>query len=101
MNAQRLQMPGDVGLNIVYVALRDGEFRCQTTQEVRAACAAMAHRYLTRDPKDGNLFRPGDRAAAVIERARTEGRLPEENLSRVVVTGPANCLAREDAWCAR
>ncbi len=81
MNAQRLQMPGDVGLNIVSVALRDGEFRCQTTQEVRAACAAMAHRYLTRDPKDGNLFRPGDRAAAVIERARTEGRLPEKNRS--------------------
>ncbi len=92
MNAQRLQMPGDVGLNIVSVALRDGEFRCQTTQEVRAACAAMAHRYLTRDPKDGNLFRPGDRAAAVIERARTEGRLPEENLSRVVVTGPYQLL---------
>lgn len=70
MTAQSLQMPKDAGLNIIASALRDGEYRCQTSQEVRTACSAMGHRYLTRDPKDGNLFRPGDRAAAVIERAK-------------------------------
>ncbi|HCJ70845.1 MAG TPA: S-adenosylmethionine-binding protein [Agrobacterium sp.] len=52
----------------------------------------MAHRYLTRDPKDGNVFRPGERAAAVIDRAKTEGKLPEENISRIVVTGPYQLL---------
>lgn len=92
MKAESLQMPKDAGLNIIASALRDGEYRCQTSQEVRTACSAMGHRYLTRDPKDGNLFRPGDRAAAVIERAKTEGKLPEENISRIVVTGPYQLL---------
>lgn len=92
MTVQSLQMPKDAGLNIIASALRHGEYRCQTSQEVRTACSAMAHRYLTRDPKDGNLFRPGDRASAVIERAKTEGKLPEENISRIVVTGPYQLL---------
>lgn len=77
MTTQSLQMPKDAGLNIIASALRDGEYLCQTSQEVRTACSAMAHRYLTRDPKDGNLFRPGDRAASIIERAKTEGKLPD------------------------
>lgn len=80
MTAQSLQMPKDAGLAIISAALRDGEYRCQSAQEVRAACSAMAHRYLTRDQKDGNMFRPGDRAAAVIERAKTEGKLPHADM---------------------
>jgi N6-adenosine-specific RNA methylase IME4/ParB-like chromosome segregation protein Spo0J len=77
MTVQSLQMPKDVGLAIISAALRDGQYHCQSAQEVRAACSAMAHRYLTRDPKNGNLFRPGDRASAVIGRAKTEGKLPD------------------------
>lgn len=75
MAAQNLQMPKGAGLAIISSALRDGEYRCQTAQEVRTACSAMAHRYLTRDPKDGNLFRPGENAVAVLARARELGKL--------------------------
>lgn len=79
MAAQHLQMPKHAGLAIISSALRDGEYRCQTAQEVRTACSAMAHRYLTRDPKDGNLFRPGENAVAVLERARELGKLENDD----------------------
>ncbi|MGV1900724.1 MT-A70 family methyltransferase [Agrobacterium sp. 22-3674b3] len=92
MTAQNLQMPKEAGLSIIAAAVRDGQYRCQTAQEVRAACSAMGHRYLTRDPKDGNLFRPGEHATAVLDRARENGKLAEENQSRIVVTGPYQLL---------
>lgn len=79
VTAQNLQMPKGAGLTIISSALRDGEYRCQTAQEVRTACSAMAHRYLTRDPKDGNLFRPGENAVAVLERARELGKLENDD----------------------
>ncbi len=79
MVVQNLQMPKHAGLAIISSALRDGEYRCQTAQEVRTACSAMAHRYLTRDPKDGNLFRPGENAVAVLERARQLGKLENDD----------------------
>ncbi|MGP4686151.1 MT-A70 family methyltransferase [Agrobacterium pusense] len=79
MAVQHLQMPKHAGLAIISSALRDGEYRCQTAQEVRTACSAMAHRYLTRDPKDGNLFRPGENAVAVLERARELGKLENDD----------------------
>ncbi len=77
MTAQNLQMPKEAGLSIIAAAVRDGQYRCQTAQEVRAACLAMTHRYLRRDPKDGNLFHPGEYALAVLARARETGRFPD------------------------
>lgn len=78
MRTQSLQMPKETGLAVVMAAVRNGEYRCQNPQEVRAACSAMGYRYLTRDPKDGNLFRPGEKAAAILERAREQNKLPAE-----------------------
>lgn len=92
MRTQSLQMPKETGLAVIMAAVRNGEYRCQNPQEVRAACSAMAYRYLTRDPKDGNLFRPGEKAAAILERARESGKLEPESISRIVVTGPYQLL---------
>lgn len=77
MAAQNYPMIGATGLGIVAAAVRDGEFRCKKSNEIIAAGKAMAHRYLTRDPKDGSIFRPGDNALGLLDRARTEGKLPE------------------------
>lgn len=76
MAAQTLPMPKELGISIVATAVRDGMFRCQTAQDVRAACSAMGNRYLERDGRDGNLFRPGEYAIALLERARELGKLP-------------------------
>ncbi|QTQ84589.1 ParB N-terminal domain-containing protein [Agrobacterium tumefaciens] len=77
MAAQSLPMPKSHGLSIIAAAVRDGEFRCKGANDTISASSAMAHRYLTRDPKDGNLFRPGENAIAVLARARELGKLPE------------------------
>ncbi|MET0170923.1 MAG: MT-A70 family methyltransferase [Agrobacterium vaccinii] len=80
MSAQSLPLPKEQGLSIVAAAVRDGEYRCAAPNEVIAACKAMAQRYLTRDPKDGNLFRPGVNAIALLDRARALGKLPETDI---------------------
>ncbi|TBN10853.1 hypothetical protein EYC79_18040 [Agrobacterium cavarae] len=77
MSVNGLPLPGEVGLSIVAAAVRDGEYRCEKPNEVVAACRAVANRYLTRDRKDGNLFRPGDNAIELIDRARELGKLPQ------------------------
>ncbi|POO54273.1 hypothetical protein CPJ18_01855 [Agrobacterium rosae] len=77
MTSQTLPLPKEQGLSIVAAAVRDGEYRCATPNEVIAACKAMAQRYLTRDAKDGNLFRPGVNAIDMMDRARALGKLPE------------------------
>lgn len=77
MAAQSLPMPKTHGLSIIAAAVRDGEYRCKGANDTISASSAMAHRYLTRDPKDGNLFRPGDNAVAVLARARELGKLPD------------------------
>ncbi|KRA05391.1 hypothetical protein ASD74_02525 [Rhizobium sp. Root564] len=77
MSVNGLPLPGEVGLSIVAAAVRDGEYRCEKPNEVIAACKAVVNRYLTRDRKDGNLFRPGDNAIELIDRARALGKLPE------------------------
>ena len=73
--AETLPVPKGNGLAIVAAAVRDGEFRCQNANEIIAANTATAHRYLTRDKKDGNLFRPGDFAIDMLDRARALGKL--------------------------
>ncbi len=77
MSVNGLPLPGEVGLSIVAAAVRDGEYRCERPNEVVAACKAVVNRYLTRDRKDGNLFRPGDNAIELIDRARALGKLPQ------------------------
>lgn len=77
MTAQTLPLPKEQGLSIVAAAVRDGEYRCTAPNEVIAACRAMAQRYLARDAKDGNLFRPGVNAIDMLDRARALGKLPE------------------------
>lgn len=77
MSVNGLPLPGPVSLSIVAAALRDGQYRCEKPNEVVAACKAVANRYLTRDRKDGNLFRPGDNAVELIDRARELGKLPQ------------------------
>lgn len=77
MSVNGLPLPGEVGLSIVAAAIRDGEYRCEKPNEVVAACKAVVNRYLTRDRKDGNLFRPGDNAIELIDRARALGKLPQ------------------------
>ncbi|WHA40936.1 MT-A70 family methyltransferase [Agrobacterium larrymoorei] len=79
MAAQTYPMIGTKGLAIVVAAVRDGEFRCEGHNDRLSASSAMAHRYLTRDAKDSNLFRPGENANGILERARAEGKLPEED----------------------
>ncbi|MBB3944683.1 N6-adenosine-specific RNA methylase IME4 [Rhizobium skierniewicense] len=77
MAAQTHPMLGANGLSIVAAAVRDGEFHCKSHNDRVSAASAMAHRYLTRDAKDSNLFRPGDNAADLLDRARTLGKLPD------------------------
>lgn len=77
MVAQSLPMPKSHGLSIIAAAVRDGEYRCKGANDTISASSAMAHRYLTRDPKDGNLFRPGENAVAVLARARELGKVPD------------------------
>ncbi|WP_421424108.1 MT-A70 family methyltransferase [Agrobacterium rosae] len=92
MAAQNYPMIGPTGLGIVAAAVRDGEFHCKSHNDRLSAASAMAHRYLTRDAKDSNLFRPGENAHGLIERAQSEGKLPEENNARIVVSGPYQLL---------
>ncbi|MBP2540426.1 N6-adenosine-specific RNA methylase IME4 [Agrobacterium tumefaciens] len=77
MATQALPMPKSHGLSIIAAAVRDGEYRCKGANDTISASSAMAHRYLTRDPKDGNLFRPGENAMAILVRARDLGKLPD------------------------
>ncbi|MCM2434151.1 Spo0J and IME4 domain-containing protein [Agrobacterium rosae] len=80
MTSQTLPLPKEQGLSIVAAAVRDGEYRCTAPNEVIAACKAMAHRYLMRDAKDGNLFRPGVNAIELLDRARSLGKLSDADL---------------------
>lgn len=83
MIVQTLPLPKEQGLSIVAAAVRDGEYRCTAPNEVVAACKAMAQRYLTRDAKDGNLFRPGVNAIDMLDRARALGKLPEADAANL------------------
>lgn len=89
MAAQRHPLLGSNGLRIVASAVRDGEYRCADHNDRVSANSAMAHRYLTRDAKDSNLFRAGDNAPGLLERARAEGKLPEEGAA----SNPARKIA--------
>lgn len=93
MAAIEFPLPRVLGIEIVVAAVRDGEYRSKSANETIAANLCVVQRYLTRDPKDGNLFRPGEHAIGMLDRARELGKLPEtEAMSRVVVTGPYQLL---------
>jgi N6-adenosine-specific RNA methylase IME4/ParB-like chromosome segregation protein Spo0J len=93
MAAIEFPLPRVLGIEIVAAAVRDGEYRSKSANETIAANLCVVQRYLTRDPKDGNLFRPGEHAIGMLDRARELGKLLEtEAMSRVVVTGPYQLL---------
>jgi N6-adenosine-specific RNA methylase IME4/ParB-like chromosome segregation protein Spo0J len=76
MAAIEFPLPKVVGIAIVAAAVRDGEYRSKSANETIAANLCVVQRYLTRDPKDGNLFRPGEHAVGMLDRARELGKLP-------------------------
>ncbi len=76
--SQSLPLPQARGLSIVAAAVRDGEYRCEVTADIASALKLMSNRYLKRDKQDANLYRPGEYAVALLERARSLGKLPEE-----------------------
>lgn len=76
--SQSLPLPQARGLSIVAAAVRDGEYRCEVTADIASALKLMSNRYLKRDKQDANLYRPGEYAVALLERARALGKLPEE-----------------------
>lgn len=76
MAAIEFPLPRTHGITIVAEAVRVGEFRCKSANETIAANLCVAQRYLTRDLKDGNLFRPGEHAIGMLDRARELGKLP-------------------------
>lgn len=77
MTSQSLPLPQERGLSIVATAVRDGSFYCKSPADVISAGKLMANRYLARDPKDGNLYRPGALAVALLDRARSLGKLKD------------------------
>ena len=87
MTSQSLPVPQERGLSIVSAAVREGSFRCRSAADRISALKLMGNRYLSRDKKDADLFRPGEFAAAMLERARLLGKLKEEP-------------AQDDQWVA-
>lgn len=76
MAAIEFPLPRLLGIEIVAAAVRDGEYRSKSANETIAANLCVVQRYLTRDSKDGNLFRPGEHATGMLDRARELGKLP-------------------------
>lgn len=81
--SQSLPLPQARGLSIVAAAVRDGEYRCEVTADIASALKLMSNRYLKRDKQDANLYRPGELAIPLLDRARALGKLP----GKVVVNG--------------
>ncbi|MCM2396208.1 SAM-dependent methyltransferase [Rhizobium sp. S95] len=87
----KLPKPGPNALELVRAAVRDGQVRTEDPKQVTAACKANGNGYLERDPKDGKLWFPTDRAREMLAMLDALAAADE---------GPASPQARTDVVAA-
>ncbi|MDB5522793.1 MAG: hypothetical protein JWM58_556 [Rhizobium sp.] len=66
MAAVKYMIPGDAQMTIIQAAIADGKYTSASEGQGAAARRANGNGYLSRDPKDGRIWYPTEKASAML-----------------------------------